>query len=85
MTIASRTARVRPTPSTPAQPAWLFPGRTEMAITVNWRLAAVEVMVRDLRLTREREEVKDSLQIARLRLLSARCELALARCRPVSP
>jgi hypothetical protein len=38
-------------------------------------------MVRDLRLAREREEVKDSIQIARLRLLSARCELALARCR----
>jgi hypothetical protein len=81
MTIATRTATARPTPSTPAQPAWLFPGRTEMAITVNWRLAAIEAMVRDLRLAREREEVKDTLQIARLRLLSARCELALARCR----
>ncbi|HUE44792.1 MAG TPA: hypothetical protein VMO81_00945 [Aestuariivirgaceae bacterium] len=81
MTIASRTARGRPTPDTPAQPAWLFPGRTELAITVNWRLAAIEVMVRDLRLAREREEVKDSIQIARLRLLSARCELTLARCR----
>jgi hypothetical protein len=81
MTIASRTATGRPTPSTPAQAAWLFPGRTELAITVNWRLAAIEAMVRDLKFAREREEVKDSLQISRLRLLSARCESALARCR----
>ena len=83
MTIASRTAKARPTPNAAAQPAWLFPGRTELAITVNWRLAAIEVMVHDLRRAREREEVKDSTQIARLRLLSARCELALARCRTV--
>jgi hypothetical protein len=81
MTIASRTAKGRPVPTTPAHPAWLFPGRAELAIAVNWRLAAIEVMVRDLRLAREREEEKDSTQIARLRLLSARCELALARCR----
>ena len=81
MTTASRTARGRPTPNTAAQPAWLFPGRTEMAIVVNWRQATVEMMVHDLRLAREREQVKDSVQIARLRLLSARCELALARCR----
>jgi hypothetical protein len=81
MTIASRTAKARPTPSPSAQPAWLFPGRTELAISINWRLAAIEVMVCDLKLAREREEVKDSMQIARLRLLSARCELALARCR----
>jgi hypothetical protein len=81
MTIASRTAKGRPTPKMPAQPAWLFPGRAQMAITVNWRLAANEMMVRDLRLAREREEVKDSIQIASLRLLSARCEMTLARCR----
>lgn len=81
MTIASRTAKARSAPNAATQPAWLFPGRSEMAITVNWRLAAIEAMVRDLKLAREREEVKDSIQIARLRLLSARCELALARCR----
>ena len=81
MTIASRTAAGRPTPSTPAQPAWLFPGRTELAISVNWRLAAIEAMVCDLKFARECEEVKDAIQLARLRLLSARCELALARCR----
>jgi hypothetical protein len=40
-------------------------------------------MVHDLRIAREREEAKDFTQIARLRLLSARCELALARCRTV--
>lgn len=80
-TITSRTARGRPTPNTAVQPAWLFPGRSELAIVVNWRQAAVEVMVHDLRLARELEQVKDSIQIARLRLLSARCELALARCR----
>ena len=81
MTIASRTARNRQTSNTAAQPVWLFPGRTELAITVNWRLAAIEVMVQDLRRARELEEVRDSNQIDRLRLLSARCELALARCR----
>ncbi len=81
MTIASRTARARPTQSTPAKSAWLFPGRTELGISVNWRLAAIEAMVHDLKFAREREEVKDSLHISRLRLLSARCELALARCR----
>lgn len=81
MTIANPTARSRPTPDAAAQPVWLFPGRTELAITVNWRLAAIEVMVHDLRRARELEEVKDTTQIARLRLLSARCELALARCR----
>lgn len=77
MTIASRTA----SPNIAAKAAWLFPGRTELAIAFNWRQAAVEVMVHDLRLARELEEAKDSTQIARLRLLSARCELALARCR----
>ena len=81
MPIASRTARGCPTPDTAAQPAWLFPGRTELAITVNWRQVAVEVMVRDLRLARELEEVRDSTQLARLRLLSARCEEVLERCR----
>ena len=81
MTIASRTARTRPTPDTPAQPAWLFPGKIGLAITVNWRHAAVEVMVHDLRLARELEDVKDAIKIARLRMLSARCEQALARCR----
>ena len=80
MTIASRTDRARPTPNA-ASPAWLFPGKIELAITVNWRQAAVDVMVHDLRLARELEQVKDSIQIARLRMLSARCELALARCR----
>jgi hypothetical protein len=83
MTIAKPTARDRRTPKTSAQSAWLFPGSTELAITVNWRLAAIEVMVRDLRRARELEEMKDSTQIARLRLLSARCELTLARCRTV--
>jgi hypothetical protein len=83
MTIASRTAKARPTSNAAAQPAWLFPGRTELAITVNWRLATIETMVHDLRIAREREEAKDFTQIARLRLLSARCELALARCRTV--
>ncbi len=81
MTTASRTAKARPSPNMPAQSAWLFPGKTELAITVNWRQAANEVMVHDLRLAREVEEVKDSIKIARLRMLSARCELALARCR----
>jgi hypothetical protein len=52
MTIASHTARDRPTPNNAAQAAWLFPGRTELALAVNWRQAAVEVMVRDLRLSR---------------------------------
>jgi hypothetical protein len=81
MTIASHTARDHPTPNNASQAAWLFPGRTELALAVNWRQAAVEVMVRDLRLAREREQVKDSSQIARLRLLSAQCLTALARCR----
>jgi len=81
MTIASRTATGQPRPNAAVQPAWLFPGRTELAIAVNWRQAAIEVMVHDLRLARELEQVKDSIQIASLRLLSARCELALARCR----
>ena len=80
-TIASCTAKGRPTPKLPAQPAWLFPGKTGLAIAVNWRLAAIEGMVHDLRCARELEEARDSSQIARLRLLSARCEMALARCR----
>ena len=84
MTIASSTAKGRPTPNTAAKTAWLFPGRTELAIAVNWRQAAIEVMVQDLRLARELEELKDTAQIARLRLLSARCELALARCTTIS-
>jgi hypothetical protein len=83
MTIASRTDRARPTPSTATPPAWLFPGKIGLAITVNWRQAAVDVMVHDLKLARELEQVKDSIHIARLRMLSTRCELALARCRTV--
>ena len=80
MTISSRVAS-HPMPKNATQAAWLFPGRTELAITVNWCQAAVDTLVDDLRLARELEDVKDSVQIARLRRLSARCELALARCR----
>lgn len=81
MSIASRTTRDCPATNTAAPSAWLFPGRTELAIAVNWRQAAVEVMMHDLMLAREREAERDSTRIASFGRLSARCELALARCR----
>lgn len=80
MSTANRTARARPTTDTATRSAWLFPGRTELAIAVNWRQATVEGLMQDLKLAREREAEKDSTHIARFRRLSARCELALARC-----
>ena len=81
MTIASHNARIDRTPHTATRAAWLFAGRIQRALVINWRQAAIKAMVHDLRVARELEQVKDLAQIAGLRLLSAQCSMALARCR----
>lgn len=79
MTTASASAKAAPTTRKPVR-AWLFPGRTELTLAVNWRQETVEAMVHDLRNARQLEHIKDLAQIARLRLLSAQCATALAMC-----
>ena len=79
MTTASAAAKPAPTPRK-VRAAWLFPGRTELTLAVNWRQEALEAMLHDLRSARQLEYVKDLAQIARLRLLSAQCSSALALC-----
>lgn len=81
MPLASRIAVTDPKPHDAPRTAWLFPGRIELALAVNWRQGTMETMVQDLRTAREHERVKDLSQIAGLRLLSDHCATALARCR----
>jgi hypothetical protein len=80
VTTISHTARTAQT-SHSAPRAWLFPGKMDLALVVNWRQAPMEAMVHDLERARELEDVKDLTLIARLRLLSAECSMALALCR----
>lgn len=80
MTTASASAKPAPATRKPVRAAWLFPGRTELTLAVNWRQEALEAMLHDLRSARQLEYVKDLAQIARLRLLSAQCSTALALC-----
>lgn len=81
MTTASPPAKTAPSSRKAARVAWLFPGRTELALVVNWHQETMEAMLQDLRTARELEYVKDLTQIAGLRLLSAQCSMALALCR----
>jgi hypothetical protein len=81
MTTASATASTPRTSHNATRAAWLFHGRTELALVVNWHQATMEGMLHDLKIARELEYVKDLIQIARLRLFSAQCSMALARCR----
>jgi hypothetical protein len=81
VTAASQTARTARTSRAPARTAWIFPGRIDLALVVNWHRATVEAMLHDLKIAREREFAKDSTLIAGLRLLSAECSMALAVCR----
>ncbi len=80
MTTASATAKSAPIRCKSARAAWLFPGRTELTLVVNWRHEAMEAMLCDLRTARECEHARDLAQIARLRLLSAQCTTALTLC-----
>jgi hypothetical protein len=80
VTTISHPARTAQT-SQSAPRAWLFPGKIDLALVVNWRQAPMEAMVHDLEIAREVEHVKDLTLIARLRLLSAECSMALALCR----
>jgi len=81
MTTASRAPKTAQSSRNAPRAAWLFPGRTELALVVNWRQATMESMLHDLKIARELEYVKDMTQIAGLRLLSAQCSTALALCR----
>jgi hypothetical protein len=81
VTAASQTARPARTSRHPARTAWIFPGRIDLALVVNWHRVTVEAMIQDLKFAREREFDKDSTLIAGLRLLSAECSMALAVCR----
>jgi len=80
MTTASPTVSTAPTTRKAVRAAWLFPGRTELTLVVNWRHETMEAMLHDLRTARECEHARDLNQIARLRLLSAQCSTALAMC-----
>jgi hypothetical protein len=80
MTTASAAASTAPTTRKAARAAWLFPGRTELTLAVNWRQEALEAMLHDLRSARQLAYVKDLAQIGRLRLFSAQCSSALALC-----
>jgi hypothetical protein len=80
MTTASTSAKPAPTTRKAVRAVWLFPGRTELTLVVNWRQETMETMLHDLRSARQLECVKDLTQIARLRLLSAQCSTALALC-----
>ena len=61
--------------------AWIFPGRINLALVVNWRQAPMEMMLHDLKVARELESTRDSTLISRLRQLSEECSMALAMCR----
>jgi hypothetical protein len=78
---ASQTARPAQTSRNPTRTAWIFPGKIDLALVVNWHRATVDAMLHDLKVAREREFAKDSTLIAGLRLLSAECSMALAMCR----
>lgn len=80
MTSTSHTARPYQSPRS-ATRIWIYPGKIDLALVVNWRQAPMEAMVRDLETAREVEDVKDLTLIARLRRLSAECSKALALCR----
>jgi hypothetical protein len=81
VTAASQTARTARTSRNPARTAWVYPGRINLALVVNWHRSTVEAMLHDLKIARERELAKDSTLIAGFRLLSAECSMALAVCR----
>jgi hypothetical protein len=61
--------------------AWLFPGRITLALVANWRHPSLEAGLHELMIARERERGTDLSLIAGLRQLSAKCSLALTRCR----
>jgi hypothetical protein len=69
------------TSHTAARAAWIFPGRINLALVVNWRQATMETMLHDLKIARELENTRDLTLISRLRQLSAECSMALALCR----
>jgi hypothetical protein len=75
VTTTSHTASTAQTSRTATQAAWLFPGRTELALVVNWRQATMEAMLHDLKTARELEYLRDSTLF---RLFSARCSMARA-------
>jgi hypothetical protein len=68
-------------PSQTAARAWLFPGRIDLAMVVNWKQATMETMLHDLKNAREQEDVRDSTLIAGLRQFSVECARTLALCR----
>ena len=65
----------------PVTRIWIYPGKIDLALVVNWRQAPMEALVRDLETAREVENVRDLTLIARLRRLSAECSKALDLCR----
>jgi hypothetical protein len=80
VTTACQTTRPCQSPRS-ATRIWIYPGKIDLALVVNWRQAPMEAMVHDLAIAREVEHVRDLTLIARLRLLSAECSMALALCR----
>jgi hypothetical protein len=80
MTTASAPAKPASATRKAVRAAWLFPGRTELTLAVNWRQETLEAMLHDLRNARQLEHIKDLAQIAGLRRLSAQCASALALC-----